>query len=301
MSSLPGRLLAIEKGIKDVWELELAGNGRPRRLGTLRGFGRSRAVASAAHDGLLGVLDVAGGLSVLRAESPTAGMRVPLHVSPGTSPVALLAVADSGWVIAEQRSSIDARGRVRDSALFVRVTGAGAQKLEWATERVGPDRQEALLSDYFTANAYDDTVVATFADPPRIVLWRVGASDSRREFALRNSPRRPMSRRDRSDIERALTASHHLGGRSAYEYPPIAGARPRGRGWFVVGGAGRQRFALDFYCDETFKETLLDHESITKVVLLDSAAVVMREDSVAGRLRVEVYPYRAFAVGCPSP
>jgi hypothetical protein len=111
-----------------------------------------------------------------------------------------------------------------------------------------------------------------------------------------------MSAPDRAELARAANAVNvSLAPRATLRefYPPVAGARPDGRGWFVVAGAGRNQFALDYYCQGRFEGTLLEHPAITRITLLEHGVALVRDDLSRGGVTIEFYPYSVFGRSCP--
>jgi hypothetical protein len=296
-------LLSIEKGTQDLWALPLTSGGLPRRLGPLRGHGRTRIVGAAARNGTLAMLDLRGTLWLYRAGAAKPFDRWTVSAPRGTGVVALLATADSSWLIAEQRSSAEvATGTMRDSVMVVSVLAGAAGPADWGFERAGPARPGAVLSDFVAATSYGDTVVVTAADPARITSWLKSDTTSRRQVLLTDVRRRSMSAPDRADLVRAansVNVSLARGATLREFYPPVAGARPEGRGWFVVAGAGRNNFALDYYCRDRFEETLLEHPAVRRITLLERGVAVVRDDLNHGEVAVEFYPYSGFERSCP--
>lgn len=295
-------LLAIGKGTQDLWALPLKANALPRLVGRIRSTGRARIVAAAARNGAFALLDAAGTVSVHRGSELTASSSWRVETPRGTGPIALLAASGGRWLVAERRNSIDRASRVlRDSALVVAMDSIGGGRVEWAFERVGPDRPWAFFSDYIAASAYGDTLVVTGADPPRIVAWRLGRAGSVHETRIVDARTRQMTPADRDGlvaVARSVPVSLTRDAIRRDFYPPLAGARPDGNGWFAIGGSGARTFALDYYCRGRFDETLLEDAGITNIVLLERAAVIVREEPGHGRVLLEYYPYAVFRRRC---
>lgn len=295
-------LLVIMKRTQELWLLPLDAGRPPRRIGSLRGRRRSRIVGAAARAGSFALLDVSGTLWLHRAREPHAAAHGQLSVPHGTGPIALLPTADSTWLVAERRASVDQATRVtRDSAMFVAVTPGGFQQVEWAFERAGPSRPDAFFSDFVGATSYGDTIVVTGAEPARIISWLRGQPGTRREVPLQKVRRRSMSPADRSALATAARIVDVPVTRDAAlreYYPPVVGARPDGDGWFVIAGAGAKNFALDYYCQGTFVETLLEHPTVTSITPLAAAVVVVRREDAPRRVVVEYYPWAAFRRSC---
>jgi hypothetical protein len=296
-------LLSIEKGTQDLWALPLTSGRRPRRVGPLRGRGRTRIVGAAGRNGTLAMLDLTGTLWLYRAGEARPFSQSRVSVPRGTRAVALLATADSSWLIVEERSSMDGATRTaRDSLLVVAVAPGGVVRGDWGFERAGPARPDAFLADFVAASSYGDTVVLTAADPARITMWLNADSASRRQVLLADVPRRPMSASDRAELATAansVNVSLVRGAALPEFYPPVAGARPDGQAWFVVAGTGRNSFALDYYCHGRFAGTLLEHAAVTRISLLERGVAVVRDDMSRGGLSVEFYPYSVFERSCP--
>ena len=302
VQATPDELLAIESGTQDLWSLPLTDDRTARRLGTLRRRGRARVVGMAARVGRFGMLDLAGMLRLYHAGSVNASDRWSLTVPKGTRAVALLATADSSWLIVEQRSSGDPAARtMRDSVIVVSASPQGRMRTEWAFERAEPARSGSLMTDFVAATSFGDTVVLTAADPARITTWVRNTAGTLRQDILTGVRASPMSALDREALRVVAAPVYDPLTRAAQlpsHYPPIAGARPDGLGWFVVAGRGATSFALDYYCRNAFEQTLLDHPAVRTVTLLDSAVAVTREDLPGGGVAVEYYPYGVFARRC---
>ena len=259
-------------------------------------------MGAAARAGSFALLDVSGTLWLHRAREPRAAAQRQLSVPRGTGPMALLQTADSTWLVAERRSSVDAATRVtHDSAMVVAVTPGGRQQVEWGFERAGPSRPDALFADYVGATSYGDTVVVTGAEPARIISWLRGQPGTRREVPLQKVRRRFMSPADRRALATAAKIVDVPVTREAAlreYYPPVVGARPDGAGWFVIAGAGARNFALDYYCQGAFAETLLEHPTVTSITPLARAVVVVRREAVPPRVVVDYYPWSVFRRSC---
>lgn len=298
----PDELLVIMKHTQELWLLPLDTGRPPRRVGSFRGRRRSRIVGAAARAGSFALLDVSGTLWLHRARDPHAVAHGQLSVPRGTGPIALLPTADSTWLVAERRASVDSATRItRDSVMVVSVTPGGHQQGEWGFERAGPSRPDAFFSDYIGVTSYGDTIVLTGAEPARIISWVRGRPGTRGEVPLQKVRRRSMSPADRSALATAARIVDVPVTRDAAlreYYPPLVGARPDGAGWFVIAGAGAKNFALDYYCEGTFVETLLEHPSVTSITPLARAAVVVRREADPRRVVVEYYPWSVFKRSC---
>lgn len=302
LQASPDELLVIMKRTQELWLLPLDAGRPPRRVGSFRGRRKSRIVGAAARAGSFALLDVSGTLWLHRARDPHAAAQRQLSVPRGTGPIALLSTADSTWLVAERRASVDPATRItRDSALVVSVTPGGRQDGEWGFERAGPSRPDAFFSDYIGATSYGDTIVVTGAEPARIISWVRGQPGTRREVPLLKVRRRSMSPADRSalaTVARIVDVPVTRDAALREYYPPVVGARPDGAGWFVIAGAGAKNFALDYYCDRTFVETLLEHPTVTSITPLARAVVVVRREAAPRRVVVEYYPWSVFKRSC---
>jgi hypothetical protein len=257
LQAAPNELTVIERGTQDLWTLPLVAGGTPRRVTALRGKGRTRIVAAAARDGVLAMLDLTGRIWFYRTGDVFPFSHWRIAVPKGTAALALLAATDSTWLVAEQHSITDTATRtLRDSALVVSVAPDGTQRLAWGFERAGPRRPGAFFTDYVAASSFSDTIVVTAADPPRIMTWWRGDPTARRLTKLTGARERVMAPPDRALLANAAASARsplaHGAILRAY-YPPIAGARSDGQGWFVIAGAGSHTFALDYYCRGAFR------------------------------------------------
>jgi hypothetical protein len=81
-------------------------------------------------------------------------------------------------------------------------------------------------------------------------------------------------------------------------FPAVVAARPFGADWFVVGGAGEERFVLSVACADGRVRVLLDAQDIERIFLLRTEAVIVRGRTRPRGVMLERTPYTAFNTGC---
>ena len=294
-------LVAVERKTDVVWRLPLRRGEAIGAIGSLRGQGRRTNVGLAALGGALTSIDVTGRIAAFVTETASWRDVTRRYALRGSGLRSFIQASDGAWYLLENHASVDPMTRLASDTLrVVRLDSTGSVRVEYAHPRASPDRLLGFMADLGSLTIVDDTLLLASSSPPRVRRWALGATHATFE-TLTGVPVRMVDSSDRQAITRQLAAvgPAYADAATAFDrYPPVYSARPVGRGLFVVATAGLSRFALDYYCRDSFVATLIDHPAAVSIALVDEGAVVMRDDLERDRMLVEYYDYRRFGMVC---
>jgi hypothetical protein len=216
-----------------------------------------------------------------------------------------------GWasrpVVLEEKASRDGKTGALSDSLILSEVGVGLQASTiWTTEKVGTRPISALLADYASLTVRGDTLCIGGASPPRVERLVRDSSvpdvtDMGGAVLLRGTPVRPLSRKDRDNLQRdARRAGVDSAGAEVAVYPAVARAWALPDGFAVLAGTGASTFAIDRYCGNRFAATTLSGPDIADVAWLPSVVVVRRSATARSGARLEFYTPAQLASSCGS-
>lgn len=293
-------LLAIESRTGAWWRVPAA--GAPQRLTVARGATHPRALIAAVAGSRVATADIAGNVTEDAAEArvPAVAVRRPLMHRGQLLGFARL--PDGSYLTLESRLYAGALAPMPvDTLRVVHLVAPSSERVLWTMERAGPANPYGSMTDFVSLAAFGDTVVIAASAPPRAIWWIHGDVPDVHAASLRGVPTAPMSARARARLEEFLRR-RGVGadgvGTSTAVFPPVVAARPFRGAWFVVGGAGEERFALSAVCANGTVSVLLDAPDVSWIFLQPGEATVLRRQPGTTRATIERTPYTSFETGC---
>lgn len=300
LGALPdGALLVLESGTRNWWRITRGGEARRWTAGPA---GTSAPVLAAAITGdHLATVDRTGRIREGVAGASSSQSVVRRAVGRRGTLLGFARDADGSYLTLESRMYFGALTPAPvDTVRLIRFAHDSPEQVMWEVERAGPGHPYGSMTDFVALAAFGDTIVVTGSAPPRAIWWTREATRPT-EVVLAGVPVTPMTTATRAAVEadlrrRGITAEGIA--IATASFPAVVAARPFGADWFVVGGAGEERFVLSVACADGRVRVLLDAQDIERIFLLRTEAVIVRGRTRPRGVMLERTPYTAFNTGC---
>ncbi len=294
----PGVLLGAERNTAEVWRFDFGSHPpRPRLLRRVRPDLRGRTVAIAAWGDEVATLDRTGTLAVWDSSMTRERRSVPLGGVEGSRHLGIAAGGSGTWWVLSEEVRVDGAAAAPSARVLLRRVDGRTGRVDLARVfRKGP---EGLTASWGITGS-GDTLTLSASAPTRILRFSTRSSRVLTEVRPVRARERALDPAERRRI-RTLVSQLPPRWRESVHVPrhraPLTRAWAYGSGFLFRAEAGWNAYALDWYCRDGFRRTVVDGPDVTDVSVTGEFATVLRRGG-SGDAVLSLYRLDGLSLSC---